>query len=307
MEAMPTRADVLRSLAGQLSLTGAGEDSQARLRDGVAVLLDDRLEETATRDLGRSDTRRLLAADGLARLAVATETGLLLVGAESVHVDGDGFDSAAFLGDLLVATRPEGAEHEVLLVDPVTGAVLDRVAIDAEDAAAFITRHPHEPIVVIELAMGQDGCLALRVHVENRALVVSEILPGQDPVVAGFSPAGDRLLVVPHPSDMEAVRVLSWPDLEEVGALSAEDLPTEMGFGLAACWIDDDRIACYATEDALVVTDGALRGPERVTMPVDFVEEGDLESLVRLRPGRVAAGIWMPGGRSTLVLDVTSA
>lgn len=303
---MTVRADVLRSFEGQLSLIEAGGGRHARLRDGSVVLLDDRLEEVDVRALGRSDVHRLLAADGLTRLAAATATGLLLVGDDVVHVDGIGFDGAVFLGDHVIATRPDGEEHEVLLLDHVTGSRLDRMTIDAEDAAAFVTRHPHEPVAMIELAMGQDGCLALSARVQGEALVVVEILAGTDPVVAGFSPAGDRLLVAPHPSDGETIRVLSWPGLDELGSLSAAELNAEMGFDLAACWIDDERIGCYATEDAFVVTDGLLRDPERVTLPIDFGDEGDLESLVPLAPGRVAAGIWMPSGRSTLLLDIAT-
>ncbi|NKV71938.1 hypothetical protein GS941_27505 [Rhodococcus hoagii] len=96
----------------------------------------------------------------------------------------------------------------------------------------------------------------MRVH-------LTEILAGEDPVIAGFSPSGTGLLVTPYPSDPETVRILGWPSLNEIAQLDASDVGAAYGFGLAGCWIDDELVAVYATEDSLIVTDShfaRLRG-----------------------------------------------
>ncbi|ODR26777.1 hypothetical protein [Mycolicibacterium porcinum] len=54
---------------------------------------------------------------------------------------------------------------------------------------------------ILELAMGQDGVRTFRVDVEESRLHLTEILAGDDPVIAGFSPSGARLLLTPYPSD----------------------------------------------------------------------------------------------------------
>lgn len=120
-------------------------------------------------------------------------------------------------------------------------------------------------------------------------------------MIAGFSPSGTRLLVTPY-SDPQAVRVLSWPDLEETSRLDASDVDAEYGFGLAGCWINDEQIAVYATEDAMIVADENFDSSERIVLPIDFVEEGDIERLTHLGSGNVAVGVWTPSGRLTLVV-----
>ncbi|NKV09507.1 hypothetical protein GS892_24580, partial [Rhodococcus hoagii] len=43
--------------------------------------------------------------------------------------------------------------------------------------------------------------------------------------------------------------------LNEIAQLDASDVGAAYGFGLAGCWIDDELVAVYATEDSLIVTD----------------------------------------------------
>ncbi len=130
--------------------------------------------------------------------------------------------------------------------------------------------------------MGQDGVLAYRVDVDGMRVHLTEILAGEDPVIAGFSPSGTGLLVTPYPSDPETVRILGWPSLNEIAQLDASDVGAAYGFGLAGCWIDDELVAVYATEDSLIVTDSHFDSVERVALPIDFREEGEIESLTRL-------------------------
>lgn len=172
----------------------------------------------------------------------------------------------------------------------------------AGDARAFLHPHPVQDTAILELAMGQDGVLAYRVDVEGSRLHLTEILAGDDPVIGGFSPSGTKLLVTPYPSDPETVRVLSWPDLNEISRLDASDVGAEYGFGLAGCWINDGRVAVYATEDALIVADENFDSSERLVLPIDFGDEGEIEKLTHLGSGNVAIGAWTPSGRLTLVV-----
>lgn len=300
-------AHLIAGFDEQLSLIDAGTRDgrpvRALWRQGAVRLLDSRLEEVGALPLELPTEPRLLAAEGLERLALTAGPNLLLLGEHRATIPGIDCDGAAFIGEHLLATAPADEGHRILLIDPGTGATLDEIGVDADDAGAFIMVHPHGAAALIEFAMGQDGAIALRIDVEDAKLGSNEILRGQDPVIGGFKPSGDRLLVVPYPSDPDSLRVLSWPALDELGSLTADHLGSEIGIGLPACWIDDDRVAAYAIEDSLVLADGRLRDPERIALPIDFGDDADLESLTRLRPGRVAAGVWTRGGRRTLVLD----
>jgi hypothetical protein len=247
---------------------------------------------------------RVRAASGTERIALTSASGLTLVTADTeVSVDVS-VDAAVFVGDLLVVTVPESDRHRTLLLDPRTGRVLDEAFVDADDAVAFLTPHPTEPVVMVELAMGQDGSQLFRVDVDGTSLRIAEVLQGEEPVFAGFHPHGDRMLIAPHPNDPECLRVFSWPSLDEVARLTAGEIDAEQGFGLAACWVDDDRIAAYATADALIIVDAELQKPQRVELPIDLREEGEVESLIPLTSGRIAAGIWTAAGRLTLTLEV---
>ncbi|WP_433666164.1 hypothetical protein ACQP06_20760 [Nocardia sp. CA-136227] len=302
-------ADVLDILDPMSGLVFAGEaggrPTFAVWRDGAVRLLDDRLAENAQRVLPLEGDVRVLAASGLDLLVLSSSGGLVIAGGEVVTVAGIPADAAALLGGLLAVAVPNGERHRLLALDPATGAILDDQAIDADDARAFLHLHPVEDTAILELAMGQDGVLAYRVDVEGSRLHMTEILAGEDPVIGGFSPSGARLLITPYPSDPETVRMLSWPDLKEISRLEASDVDAECGFGLAGCWINDDRAAVYATEDALILTDENLGSPERIPLPIDFVDEGEIESFTPLGSGKVAIGAWTPAGRLTLVVSIT--
>ncbi len=304
---MPAYAHLISSLDGRFSFVDAGlrdgRRQYAVWRGGAARLFNDLLEEKSARVLEPSDGWRLLAARGLEKLVIRAGSDLLVVDHDVVTVPDLAADAAAYLADRLLVTAPAGDGHRVLLIEPATGAVLAEALVDADDAVAFITPHPTDPVAVIDFGMGQDGCLAIRAEVDGDSLRLVEVLAGQDPVIAGFSPSGDRLLVVPHPNDPDAVRVLAWPSLDELGRLTEQQIGTELGLGLPACWVDEDRIASYAVEDSLVISDGRLGDPERVPLPVEFGDHGELESLLPLAPGRVAAGVWTPEGHATLVLE----
>lgn len=303
---MAALARVVASFDGQPAFVAAGTHEGRRRcavwGDGAVKLFDDRLREIGSRLLTLPDSAHLqMSTPELERLAFTVDDGVrLILGDRSVHVPVPRADAAAIVGGMLLATAPAAHGHRFLLINPAAGAVLVEETVDADDAFAFITVHPSESVALVELAMGQDGCMVLRAEVSAETLQLTEVLPGQDAVVAGFHRSGDQVLVVSHPNDADAVRVLAWPSLEEFGRLSAADLDTEIGMGMSACWVDDDRIAAYAMEDALVL----LRSPERVPLPIEFGDGGDLESLLPLSPGKVAVGVWTPEGRSTLMIEL---
>ncbi|BDY27801.1 hypothetical protein [Mycolicibacterium mageritense] len=299
--------DVIDILDPMSDLVSAGEvDGQSAFalwRDGAVRLLDDRLAEKAQRELPLEGDVCVLAASGLDLVILASADGLVIAGKEVVTVPGLPADATALLGGRPVVAVPEGESHRLLLLDPATGAILDDQAIDADDARAFLHPHPAEDTAILELAMGQDGVLGFRVDVEGTRLHLTEILTGDDPVFAGFSPSGSRLLVTPH-SDPQTIRVLSWPDLKEISRLDASAVDAEYGFGLAGCWINDERVAVYATEDALIVADENFDSPERIVLPIDFGDDGEIEKLTYLGSENIAVGAWTPSGRLTLVVHL---
>ncbi|RMI35393.1 YncE family protein [Nocardia stercoris] len=298
--------DILDPMPGLVPAgESGGRPTFALWREGAVRLLDDRLAEKTQRVLPLEGDVRVLAAAGLDLLVLAAAGGLVVAGTDVVTPAGTPADAAALVGGRLVVAVADGERHRLLVLDSATGTILDTQAIDADAARAVLHPHPAEDTAILELAMGQDGVLAFRVDVEGSRLHVTEILAGDDPVIAGFSPSGARLLVTPY-SDPQTVRMLSWPELEEIARLDADDVDAAYGFGLAGCWIDDDRVAVYATEDALMVTGANFESCERIAMPIDFGDEGEVESLTHLGSGTVAVGAWTPAGRLTLVVRLNA-
>lgn len=308
---MPPSADVIDILDPIPGLVFAGEVDGRRTfatwRNGGVRLLDDRLNEVAHRDLSMAGDARVLAASGLDRLVIATAGEVTVVEEDEVRRLELPADAAAMVSGLLVIAAPGDAIHRILLLEPATGAVLDERTVEIDEAHASLHPHPHGRAAILEFAMGQDGTLAYRVDVEGSRLKLSAILEGDDPVIAGFTPSGERVLVAEDPSALETVRVLSWPELEELSRVEAGEVDAEYGFGLAGCWIDDDRAAFFATEDSLLVATGDLRSAERVELPIAFGDDGEIESLTHLGRGGVAVGVWTPAGRLTLVVEFADA
>ncbi|MBM4686549.1 hypothetical protein GS532_23170 [Rhodococcus hoagii] len=54
----------------------------------------------------------------------------------------------------------------------------------------------------------------------------------------------------------------------------------------------------------MIVTDSHFDSVERVALPIDFREEGEIESLTRLTSGDIAVGAWTPAGRLTLIARI---
>ncbi|WP_366816924.1 hypothetical protein [Myxococcus xanthus] len=295
---------LVNMIAGPVTLVPAGTAPEphryACLQEGAVRLLNSNLDVIAAYD---TDATLLLAARGLERLVLSDGKNLLIVGDHAVVVPDLVCDAAACVEELIIATAPGDSSHRILLIDPASGKILDDVQVAAEDATAFITRHPSSPTLLVELPMGQSGSSTYKIELAGGSLRVEEILAGQDPVIAGFNPSGTKLLVTPYPDDPEVARVFAWPSLEETGRLTADELDAENGIGLPGCWVDEESIALYAVEDSLILTDQDLGSPVRADFPIDLRESGDIESLKSLEPGRIAVGVWEPEGRSMLVLE----
>jgi hypothetical protein len=276
-------------------------------RDGAVRLLDDRLSEIGALKVELPQDSRVFTASGLGLIALDAGGTVAVVFDGSLRRMDVVADAAVVLGDALVLAVPGEAGHRLLLLDPATGEVADEQALDGPEARAHFHPHPEGSSAVLGLAMGQDGTQAYGVDVVDSGLQVREILPGSDPVVLGFAPTGDRLLVAEDPSAPETLLVLSWPGMGELVRIASDDVEAESGFGLAGCWIDEERIALYATEDALLVADAGLNDPVRVDVELDFREDAEIERLVPLGRGGVAAAAWTPEGRITLVAEFPSA
>ncbi len=212
-------------------------------------------------------------------------------------------DAALRIDDHLLVTASTGEDHLIMLIDYESLELVAEQTFSVSQATAFMTRHPLDSIVLLELAMGQDGSHTLQVDISATHLQLTELFPGEDLVVAGFNSSGTALLLLPHPNDPETARVVHWPTLQEVGHLNAQAVGADLGFGLAGCWIDDQRVALYLMEDSIIVTDGVLSNPTRINLPLNLGDEADVESMRTIEAGVIEATIWTPAGRRRFALE----
>ena len=128
-------------------------------------------------------------------------------------------------------------EHLVSLVDSSSGQVLDQAVLDAVDASVTTVPHPHDGSVVLDAAMvGRRFIYVARV-LDDRLKVE---LVAENVVAASFAPAGDRLLLMPHPSFDNKISVLEWPSQRPLAQLHAVDLEVEdFAFDLYGCFLSD--------------------------------------------------------------------
>ncbi|WP_028709162.1 hypothetical protein [Propionicicella superfundia] len=292
-----------------------GARPRFRLAGGVAVRLGRDLTAELERPSAlRRDATLLTASDDLSIVVAAGRSAAWVERPDGVlTLPIPGVDSAAFPAArtdrlLLTVADPDGGPHEVLLIDPTAGndtaARIDRLTVDTEDATAFSLVHPADGSVLIEFAMGQDGSALLRVDVVNDRLTAEELFPGEDPVTACFCEDGSRLLLVPHPTDPETTRVVSWPGLATIGSLDAAEAGVDMGWGLSATMLPDGRVLLIAQGEGLVATGPALEDPQRIDIPW-LDEDGEVEWVCALDERRLALGVWTPQDRRIDVCRVS--
>ncbi len=282
-----------------------------RLEHGQLTAYDQDGDPTATADPDLPVGARLLAATAdLGRAAAADAGQLWLRTADDSRRIPLAADAVGLLqGGMIIATAPvfeRGATwstaHRIVLLDR-GGAVLDdHLVPDACGAVAAVTVHPGLTQAVIEFAMGQDGTIAQGVQLRPSGLGplgldVRELLAGEDPVVGGFSPSGDAVLLLPHPNDPSTATVLAWPDLHPLGRYDCADDPSiEHGIGFTGGFLDEEHVILYAVEQGILIASRELSRVEHVVLEPPLDRHADLEWLAPLGADRFVTGVWAHGG-----------
>jgi hypothetical protein len=150
-----------------------------------------------------------------------------------------------------------GAGHRVLLLDPSTGQTLDEAILAVSAAGVIAVAHPHDGSVLLDAGEGQDGSHIFVASASDDQLTVDLVL--EDVVAAGFAPAGDRLLITPHPSFNDPVSVLTWPDLHPAASITLADMDgIDDQFDLYGCFLSDSRILLKTFEHGLLLCSADL-------------------------------------------------
>ena len=240
------------------------------------VSYDDTLTPAAKRDIVGPLGKLLAASSSLDVLVMSTDTETLVYTAdEHRSVDIPAADSAVLLSDgRILVTAPEvlttetgvpyRGQHSVALVHAATGTIENALPVESYDAGAFTMLHPSDGTVLIELGEGQDGSRLFRVRIATDRLTVDPI--AEDTVAATFGANGRHLLLLPHPSYTDpGVRLVTWPDLDEVASLTTDALGwPEDAFQLYGCHLADDLIVLATYEHGVLATNGQLEDPTAV-------------------------------------------
>lgn len=273
------------------------------LADGQVHAVDDGLEIVGSRPVSLPSAARLLAASAdLRQLVAATPEDTRLVLDDTEHALPFAADSAVLRpGGTVVMTAPDhDGSHRILLLGP-GGEVVDQSSVPVYPAGAFACEHPGDASVLVELGEGQDGSLLVAVRVRGGGLDVQEI--ASNSVAAGFSPDGQRLLLLPHPSFPMAPRSLSWPDLRLEGSL--EHGPG-VDYDMYGCYLSSEHVLLKSYEDGLFLADRDLTAPEPLVLSgLSFdALDGEIESVWGLGARRFVANIWDDGRRRVTVWEL---
>ena len=252
--------------------------TRSALLDSAVSVLDEHLMPTRTIAVNVPPGARLLdATPSLDLILLADRERLWLHSADDlIGVDLAAVEAATRLpsGRLLV-TAPtmeqqvwqgrayeSRAEHYAYLIE-TNGTVVDRVELDVADAGVMLVPHPHDGSILLDAGEGQDGSRIFIAREAAGRLQVQAVL--NNVVAAGFDRAGERLLLTPHPSFNTGVSLVSWPSLDPLITLTAEDVGD--GFDLYGCFIGDQvLLTCY--EHGAVLCSSGLE-------PLAWVQLGD--------------------------------
>ncbi len=277
-----------------------------RLAHGTLTRFDASLQPQQTRPVRRSRSWKLLAAtDDLAQF-VALAGNRVVLGGEGVrHLDITHADSAVFVGpDRVLVSAPiverstwqgrtydSRADHRVFLVDTSSAEIVDVAVLDVCDAGVTALPHPRDGSVLLDAGEGQDGSHVFVARCSDDRIAVTLVF--ENTVAAAFSPSGARLLLTPHPSYEGEARVVEWPTLRQVGALTADavELPDDR-LDLYGCFLRDDAVLLKTYERGIVLTDGHLVPRARVQLGDDANLDYELESLCGLGPDVFATVRW---------------
>lgn len=292
-----------------------------RLSGGVVVELDDRLSSVRSRASRLGGSVRLLAATAGLEVAVGGDTVHLII--DTAEHDAVTWlamptaDSATFVGpDRLVVTSPvietrtwQGktceakGQHRVVLVEASTGTVLDEAILDVVDAGVLATPHPTDGSLLLDAGEGQDGNYLFAARVASDRLAVERV--AENVIAAGFSPAGDRVLLTPHPSFENAVVVATWPSLAHLSLITPEQLDVDDHFDFHGCFLDDDSVLLKTYENGAVLCDGELRPRAWVDLDAGGRFTGvQLDTLLGTGVGLFGASLWMNDSSRTTVWAV---
>ncbi|MEU7820973.1 hypothetical protein [Catellatospora sp. NPDC049133] len=258
-----------------------GPGPKYRLAGGRVEALDHRLDTIAAAEAPAG--RLLNASSDLATVVMAGDRDLTIRrDGVDVHLPARGADSATLLrdGSLLVTAPPDDLPvgravqkfgldgcPRVLLVSPA-GAVLDEAPLPTAEPEMVALAHPHDGSVLLDAGEGQDGSSVFRVRADGDRVSVERIL--DDVVAAAFSPSGSRLLLMPHPSFGESVRVVSWPDLTLLHELTMEVLGEDEGFDVYGCFLSESRVVLSVFEAPPLVCTAELRPAGRIVLPPEY-------------------------------------
>lgn len=229
-----------------------------------------------------------------------------------------GADMAKFVPAGILAAAPQDDDgHKLVLLTREGAVVAEHVDAEAKDAAASILVHPSGTAAVVELAMGQDGCVTLEADLRGGTLEVRPFVVSDDYVVSEFSGDGTRLLLSAHPNSGEGIAVMDWASRTIVDTLTAASvMPDEMedaAFDLYASWVAPGCIVAATTQTGLhvVVTDGQL-GTARLEPLPDFKptphpDDAEIMWLYPVSSRRFVARVWLDGEQMTRLYEVQAS
>ncbi|MBW6435795.1 hypothetical protein KZ829_18800 [Actinoplanes hulinensis] len=290
LELVPPQLDISRDLAP--ALLGAGP--RFRLLDGAVEALDERLRPVRRRSADVGDRVRLLAAEpGLNVVVVAGQRAVtLLAGDDRYEVAIAAADSATLLpgGQVLITARD--SENWAYLVG-ADGRILDRAGLDVAGAGVHVCAHPYDGSVLLNAGLGQDGCVVCLARVVDGALVVERL--AEDVIAADFAPAGDRLLMTPHPSFDDEAAVWSWPDRAPLARLDA----LGDGIELYGFYLDDERVVLCDYRRGPLLCDRDLRPVAWIDLPPVPAGAAVEGPLFGLAPGVFTGDVHHDDGQCT--------
>ncbi|WP_067699332.1 hypothetical protein [Nocardia jejuensis] len=302
---------IIEELDGRLPVTHS--TPAATLTARVLTLWDKTLSPIERRQTSLPDEARLLDVTEQLDVVAAAFSDCLWIEttskAEPIQVPVPA-DSAAFIApDRLLITAPSAwrpgrqfsESHRVLLLN-LAGEILAETLVEVDDATPHLLRHPTDPTVVCDFAMGQDGNTLAVIQAADDELVLREIFRTEEFVNLAFDPTGKRLLLGPYPTDPSRAVVASWPNLDILASLDAESLGLAIGFDIHGGYLNDDRVLLLGTEQAPVLATGSLTDATIIDMK-DLEAwagaDGFVESIAPLSDDLFAAVLWEHGQRTT--------
>ncbi|MFB8760439.1 hypothetical protein [Streptomyces nigra] len=193
-------------------------------------------------------------------------------------------------GPLTGEDMSRSSTEEWLVLDAADGTVLGRAATGTAAAGSVHVPHPDPGRMGLSIGEGQDGSPLRWGRWDGRELTM-DTFGGEDRVLLGVSPSGDRLLTVTHDQDtlamhrtadgsvtaaLDADAVPPHPEAEE-SAEDDEDDETRAYFDYEGGFVDDDTVVAGTVESDeefgpgrhWLVDPASLRLLDRIAYPVE--------------------------------------